>query len=71
MNFKKKEIYTFGPFDTKEYDVDTMFSEINEDVEMFGKARHPEKYLPAQSSDGEAILTSRIHNFDDCDVNES
>lgn len=71
LNFKKKEIYTFGPFDTKEFDVDTMFSEINEDVEMFGKARHPEKYLPAQSSDGETILTSRIHNFDGCDIKES
>ena len=71
LNFKKKEIHIFGPFDTKEFDVDTMFSEINEDVEMFGEARHTEKYLPAQSSDGETILTSRIRNFEDCDVNES
>ena len=67
----KFEIHIFGPFDTKDFDIDTMFSEINEDVEMFGEARHPEKYLPTQSSDGETILTSRIRNFDDCDVNES
>ena len=65
------EIRTFGPFDTKEFDVDTMFREINEDVEMFGESRHPEKYLSTQSSDGETILTSRIRNFEDCDVNES
>ena len=71
LNFKKKEIHIFGPFDTKDFDADRMFKEINIDVEMFGEARHPEKYLPTQSSDGETILTSRIHNFNDCDVNES
>ena len=46
LNFKKKEIHIFGPFDTKEFDVEAMFREINMDVEMFGEARHPEKYLP-------------------------
>ena len=41
--------------------------------EAYQKVRQKldETYLPAQSSDGETILTSRIHNFDDCDVNES
>lgn len=46
LNFKKKEIHIFGPFDTKDFDAECMFKEINMDVEMFGEARHPKKYLP-------------------------
>lgn len=46
LNFKKKEIHIFGPFDTKDFDVERMFKEINIDVEIFGEARHTEKYLP-------------------------
>lgn len=46
LNFKKKQIHIFGPFDTKDFDVERMFKEINIDVEIFGEARHTEKYLP-------------------------
>ena len=71
LNFKKKEIHIFGPFDTKDFDIDTMFSEINEDVEMFGEARHPEKYLPHTLPMERQSLRVGFHNFENCDVNES
>lgn len=71
LNFKKKEIHIFGPFDTKDFDIDTMFREINEDVEMFGEARHPEKYLPHSLPMARQSLRVGFHNFEDCDVNES
>ena len=67
----KFEIHIFGPFDTKDFDIDTMFREINEDVEMFGEARHPEKYLPHSLPMARQSLRVGFHNFEDCDVNES